>query len=323
MISLNIKLSDRAKTLLTIPSVDKETKISIFKEIICSYNNILSPEYMALKFGGFPLPNNKTLSECGIENGNTLTQSKIDLDEIPGLVVSYEPDMITGEYSKEEARALMPCGHVISRESLTEYLKSLIQQRKVLIECPGIDKDNKICKKMWSFGLCKKIGVFTREEKDFFENNFSAIFLSEKLEAKACPCCNSIIMKPQDVKINRVSCSVCSKSNKGYDFCWICLKKWSLECENNLCASTEDLQEILKNCKKITIGVATNVPEYRACPKCTTLISHIKACKHMKCTKCQQEFCFVCLSLKKNNQWQCGTYSDLCEVAPIQTNLKK
>ena len=231
--------------------------------------------------------------------------------------------MITGEYSKEEARAVMPCGHVISRESLTDYLKSLLEQRKILIECPGIDKQNKICKKVWSFGFCKKIGVFTREEKDFFENNFSAIFLSEKLEAKSCPCCKSIVMKFEDVKINRVSCNVCSKSKRGYDFCWICLKKWSLECENSRCASTEDIQKLLTNCKKITIGPAVNVPEYRACPKCTTLIEHIAACKHMKCKKCQQEFCFVCLSLKQDDKWQCGTYSTLCNIAPIQTNLRK
>ena len=285
---------------------------------------------MALKFGGFPLPNNKTLSDCGIENGNTLTQTKIDLDQVTGLIVSFEPDMITGEHSNE-ARARMPCGHVISRESLIDYLKNLIPQKKVLIECPGIDKDNTICKKVWSFGLCKKICVFTREEKDLFENSFSAIFLSEKLEAKACPCCNSIVMKacpcfnsigmkPEDV--NRVSCSVCSNSNKGYEFCWICLKKWSLECENFLCVSTEE-EKILKNCKKITIGPAVNVPECRACPKCTTLIEHIAGCKHMKCVKCQQEFCFVCLSPKKDNNWQCGASSDLCIIAPIQTNLEK
>ena len=36
-----------------------------------------------------------------------------------------------------EPRARMPCGHIISTESMTEYLRSLIKDKKYRITCPG------------------------------------------------------------------------------------------------------------------------------------------------------------------------------------------
>ena len=44
--------------------------------------------------------------------------------------------MITYDDSNEP-RAKMPCGHVVSTESITEYLKSLIKDKKYRIICPG------------------------------------------------------------------------------------------------------------------------------------------------------------------------------------------
>jgi hypothetical protein len=284
----------------------------------------LSLEYTALKFAGISLNPSKTLDELNLKDGNILQQLKKDLNEVPGLIVSYEPDMITFD-STIEFRAKMPCGHVISRESMTDFLRSLIQQRKFMIECPGINAQNKPCKRGWNFGLCSKIGVLSKDERKEFEMGFAKLFILEKFKGKSCPTCNAIVCKPEDLNTNRVACVICSKKGIGSDFCWICMKSWKggkgEMCGNEECGSKEQFLQILAKCKTKTIGKIKDVPEFRACPKCSTIINHITACKHMQCKSCKAEFCFVCLSLKKDEKWLCGTYNDVCEVAPLQKNI--
>jgi len=52
------------------------------------------------------------------------------------LIISYEPDFISFDESNE-ARAKMPCGHVISTDSMTRFLLSLIDANKYVIRCPA------------------------------------------------------------------------------------------------------------------------------------------------------------------------------------------
>ncbi len=52
--------------------------------------------------------------------------------------------MITFDDSNEP-RAKMPCGHVISTESMTQYLKDLVERKKFSIKCPGLDKSGRAC----------------------------------------------------------------------------------------------------------------------------------------------------------------------------------
>ena len=221
--------------------------------------------------------------------------------------------------SSNEARARMPCGHVISRESMTGYLQELIKNRKYKIQCPGTVENEKQCPGIWKFALCKQIGVFSKSEKEYFENSFSAIFQSDSLEVKNCPNCNSTILKPPQLKSERVSCPVCKK----FDFCWTCTKKWEGKeyCGNLNCGNEADRAKILSNCKTKPIGSVNNVPEFRACPKCATLINHTTACKHIKCTKCDTQFCFVCLKRMQDGKWQCGGAFEVCAVAPRQTEM--
>ena len=58
----------------------------------------------------------------------------------------------------------MPCGHVVSTESMTEYLRSLINDKKYKFTCPGLNDNNQPCRTEWDYALCKKIGVLTKEE---------------------------------------------------------------------------------------------------------------------------------------------------------------
>ena len=66
--------------------------------------------------------NFKKISECNIDEEHTIVQERISLGELipqyPNLAISYEMDMITYDDAHVE-RAKMPCGHVISSDSLT------------------------------------------------------------------------------------------------------------------------------------------------------------------------------------------------------------
>lgn len=96
---------------------------------------------MKLEFAGIPLKNHMKVSNYFIKNGNTMIlkikQDKAELVEIPGLILSYEPDMISLDDSKNEARAKMTCGHVISRDTMTQFLRSLKDAKKYKILCPS------------------------------------------------------------------------------------------------------------------------------------------------------------------------------------------
>ena len=317
-LSLKIILWDEKKEIFV--NIEENKTVLDLINTICDLNFQLSEEYTALRYAGIKLVRSKTLKDQCIRDGSVILQEKNDLDEIPGLVVSYEPDMITLDSSLNEKRAKMPCGHVISRESMTDFLKNLITSRKYKIECPGLNEQNQPCKREWKFSLCARIGVLSKKEREEFEKGFGRLYMFQKIKIKNCPVCKTFILKPDDLKTDRVSCVLCSKQKQGYDFCWNCLKQWKTngdKCGND-CHSVEKIIEILALCKLITIGQVKDVPEFRACPKCATIINHIKDCKHMKCISCLTEFCFICLKSQINGKWQCGSFKDICEVAPRQ-----
>ena len=41
----------------------------------------------------------------------------------------------------------MPCGHVIGRDGMTAFLRSLVDKKIYIIRCPGKDKFNNDCNK--------------------------------------------------------------------------------------------------------------------------------------------------------------------------------
>ena len=62
----------------------------------------------------------------------------------------------------------MPCGHNIGRDSMTAMVRSLIDMNKYEIRCPFSDINDIPCNTIWEYSQCKKIGVFTAEEKNEF-----------------------------------------------------------------------------------------------------------------------------------------------------------
>eukprot|EP00488_Nonionellina_sp_1-RS-2012_P003629 TRINITY_DN77_c0_g2_i1.p1 TRINITY_DN77_c0_g2~~TRINITY_DN77_c0_g2_i1.p1 ORF type:complete len:190 (+),score=74.40 TRINITY_DN77_c0_g2_i1:406-975(+) len=103
-------------------------------------------------------------------------------------------------------------------------------------------------------------------------------------------------------------------------FCFCCGSKWMKHhiCDNSF---RGELCEILANAEPKKIGKVDGVPSIRCCPKCCQLLYHIDCCKHMRCKGCKTDFCHVCLKMKKDSAWQCGSSGTICDIAEIQNML--
>ncbi|KAM6960332.1 uncharacterized protein LKV04_021890 [Tautogolabrus adspersus] len=218
-------------------------------------------------------------------------------------------------------RAKMSCGHTVTPTSLINWCHRQLDQGEVEFVCgqPG-------CNVVWSCEEVYKMALLTPEETKDIENT---LFNRAKdcFGAKKCPGCKSLVLR-EDQSNLRVFCPVCTRNKrKIYEFCWQCLKEWTLpsphadHCADPDCVSQP--KEILRKCPEITfndVRMVTGCPSVRACPTCGLLIEHntIK-CKNIICSRCKVEFCFVCLKLSA----VCGSYFDPCisGVAPRQTSI--
>ena len=112
---LRIRLYNEEEVKITI---DSDKTIEHLKRMIYLKNDILPKNLMCLMWAGVKLRDSRSLSYYNIKTDQTIVQSKSDLSCVPGLITSYEPDIISFE-DAHEARAKMICGHVISTESMT------------------------------------------------------------------------------------------------------------------------------------------------------------------------------------------------------------
>jgi len=206
----------------------------------------------------------------------------------------------------------MPCGHAISCLNMFNYIQSKANNLKIIdIECPVVQ-----CKRIWDFDTCAAVANLNQQEY----LKYSIIFENRRIAQNTCSCphCKSFVKRPNNLTHFRVKCLKC----KGSDFCFACGNVWKGNgmqiCGYSDC-STIALNDILQNCPmKIPDYVKVQVPKYRACPNCLTLIGHKDRCKHMECYKCKTFFCFICLGVKSSNGWPCQSHTYECKVAPRQ-----
>lgn len=134
-------------------------------------------QYCVLSHASVKLLNEKKVEEYKIEENDVIKVSKGDVSELEGIIISYEPDFISLDNSNE-ARAKMPCGHVISPESMTMLMRSLIESKKYSIICPGSKANGQDCLGEWPYDLCRKVGFLTSEEQKEFEVGLSKNYLT-------------------------------------------------------------------------------------------------------------------------------------------------
>lgn len=250
--------------------------------------------------------------------GDTPPMRKVNLS----LPRSSERCMITCENFEENGVVVleMPCNHAMCPDALMDYAWSEISTyNKTEVKCP-------LCAKEWPFDVIKLYGGATMTELDELEKGISQNFCKQSDDISQCPKCQSYCIR-QRPTVNSVLCILCSKKlESSYYFCWLCLQNWknplsSRACGNTNCGNSEKLA-LLQNCGKVKVKfIDVEIFKLRACPQCGTVIELAKGCKHMACKVCKMEFCFVCLRMKNQGSWSCGSYNTKCAAAPVQTSI--
>eukprot|EP01084_Bolivina_argentea_P012503 23408_1 len=249
---------------------------------------------------------------------------KLRFKKYKQIKLSNKPDCIFG-YTNSDGikRAEMPCGCAMSADPMFNYMKSVFNKdfRVFKLMCPvpkgqckGSDEQ-----RHWKWPLVFIIADLSEKEI----NKYSLIIQNRVGGTKECPHCSALCERPANVKMWRVRCSNCNKS----DWCFQCGKLWKKGglsfCGNSNCVM-DSLNKCLANTKKIQSisgwSKGLDVAQMRACPNCFTLIEYQKECQHMTCPKCPHEFCFRCLSkYDKKTYYSCKPNSSSCPVHPVQT----
>lgn len=206
---------------------------------------------------------------------------------------------------------------VVSPQGLHDYLKIfLVSTKQMELRCPALI-DKKICQAEWNYSYLKNICMMSISEKIDLESSFAENYLVLNLKIKTCPNCKVFLEKAKMFQ-KRVQCINCN-----FVFCWTCEKEWNKDpkaasCGTFNCGMDLELYKYFLFCERKVIGSVPGVPKIRCCPKCFELIEHVSACKHVVCKRCTTNFCFVCLKSQVKGAWQCGSYTDKCEVAKPQ-----
>eukprot|EP01083_Nonionella_stella_P064253 167312_1 len=242
-----------------------------------------------------------------------LLQKYKSIEMVQGFdIISQESDV--------ECIPLPVCGHLLARDSLYDYAASQLVNREQSLKCPHTGCDNnKLCGTQWAYPLIKQcLSIHDAEDHEHktqeldyskLELLLSRNIMEMRYDVQKCSQCKSLLYRnPKDHNFDcRTECPLCTSSV----FCWGCSETWSddHECDTSFRAAT---MEILSKCPFKSVGPASKCPSVRACPKCNQLIQHVSACKHMKCSFCKTNFCFICLKPQVNNSWKCGSYTDRC-----------
>jgi hypothetical protein len=278
------------------------------------------------------LEDQKTLESYGIKRGSKIEGEKYFKKEhelLLGIKLSTSDDVFCGGY-EGAYRAVMPCSHCADPNSLTNWILYLLDKDKTEFACP------EKCNQKWDFKYVEKCCLLTQDEREYCETKLSQNSIKHSIRIRQCPECMTFLER-EDVNDLKLECNICSVLyKKKFSFCCQCESEWpkgldgkkvdvcgAAVCKNN------DL-ETLAMCSYINLSLVPNVgaiPSIRACPKCGKLAEHTSQnCKKIICpnSKCEIEYCFVCLETSKICLSTSSAY-DKCKlpVAPKQTVINR
>ncbi|KAH3732045.1 ubiquitin-ribosomal 60S subunit protein L40B fusion protein [Pelomyxa schiedti] len=253
-----------------------------------------------------------TIASLGMIPGQTLV---LEVTKSGGQKTNADPKMSIST-ATDGHLAQLPCGHFISPDELTGYIRYILGLGRIAIQCPfKPSKTGTACNRNFTMEELGAAARLTIAETREFEEKVGDNFLLA-LGMQNCPKCN--IMCQRTVLTDpRVICC-------GKPWCWYCRREWkgsdAVLCGNEDCPKKDPFILILEQAEE---ALAYDVPIFktRSCVNCGLLITHNGACKHMLCTRCQVEFCFSCLSRKTAGKYppSCGAYSTKCPRHPRQT----
>ncbi|XP_033113786.1 ankyrin repeat and IBR domain-containing protein 1-like [Anneissia japonica] len=216
----------------------------------------------------------------------------------------------------------IPCMHTFCRDCWIRYLTGKITEGDIHnIMCPAYD-----CPKLVPVEVVEDV-VPRDIARKYLQFDIRA-FVDTNPYIKWCPKpgCSCAVKLPQEALNNTASRRARTASpppmsravtcSQGHQFCWECcgephepcscsnLKKWKekiSEVRPEELSGTEQESESVAN----LLWLVTNS---KACPKCTSPIQKNEGCNHMKCTKCKNDFCWVCLEAWNKHSSETGGY---------------
>ena len=241
--------------------------------------------------------------------------------KIPDSLPRCDEDCMIMLTSSDTLR--MPCGHPMCPDGLMEYCWSEIKAKKFEIKCP-------LCATEWPLEILKLYGCASEVEMTELESGLARCACLKDPNTQQCPFCGVFCVR-MNTSSNNVNCIQCSrKAGKAKEFCWICLQPWiapssAERCGNQECDVTRNKLKRLQDSPMtgVLFFPGKKIYKLRACPECGTIIELESGCKHMMCTACSTDFCFICLRQRVCSNWPCGSYNTPCELAPIQLAIPK
>ncbi|XP_033726370.1 E3 ubiquitin-protein ligase RNF19A-like [Pecten maximus] len=232
--------------------------------------------------------------------------------QLPPWLQTTKQDMMNPW--EEEPRCLMSCNHAITPDNLYGYCWNELTEQRTLFKCFADNDDGGRCDWEWFFPEVAEYACLSKDERVLFESRINRNWVNLTAGVRECPFCRCVCerQKPNDPRVLCIYCRDAGEPN--FEFCWYCLYPWK---DNHSC-SKDSARQILSTCARKEIVKVPGCPAIRACPNCKILIEHKDQCKHMDCRNCRTTFCFICLQVKGQNGFSCGSYNTKCAVAPIQ-----
>lgn len=231
----------------------------------------------------------KLLSDCRIYPLCSVQEKKVSVNVMcPVCMQKVSPE---GVHS-------LSCGHGFCSECWQTYFQYQIQYgHSTAIECMG-----KGCNILVPEDFVQNILTNSNLRDKYQEYAFKDHVKSHP-ELRFCPGPNCpVVVRAKISKAKRVICTCCNTS-----FCFKCgmdyhaptdcetIKKWLTKCADD----SETANYISAHTKD--------------CPKCHVCIEKNGGCNHMQCSKCKQDFCWMCLGDWKSHgseYYECSRYKE-------------
>ncbi|XP_071941744.1 ankyrin repeat and IBR domain-containing protein 1-like [Antedon mediterranea] len=221
----------------------------------------------------------------------------------------------------DQATIEIPCMHAFCRDCWIRYLTGKITEGDIHnIMCPAYN-----CPKLVPVEVVEDV-VPRDIARKYLQFDIRA-FVDTNPFIKWCPKpgCSCAVKLPQDPPSSNnrrrrtpspppmsraVTCS------QGHSFCWECcgephepcscsnLQKWK---EKTSEVKPEELSGTAQESESVA-NLLWLVTNSKPCPKCTSPIQKNEGCNHMKCTKCKNDFCWVCLEPWNKHSSETGGY---------------
>ena len=213
--------------------------------------------------------------------------------EIEIQVNSFDCTICIQNINQQEA-VKFSCEHEICKKCCESYLWTKLNdnsyQNSNKIECPNFNCNSMTCIK----NIC--VNLIDGKTIDESLEIIQRLFVITNSHIKICPKCKKVIHI--DVLLNDQYGGLEITCECNYSFCSSCSLPWHelINCElyqkyktlNETCMKlisnkvNEDMLEWLKN-------------KTKTCPNCGEVIEKNAGCNHMKCIRCNHDFCWICL----------------------------